>query len=475
MATDQYQNPLLERYASREMAYIFSPDFKFGTWRKLWVYLAEGEQREGLAISDEQIAEMKAHLADIDYDYAAKKEKEVRHDVMAHVHTFGKAAPKAAPIIHLGATSAYVADNTDLIQIKEGLLLLRKKILGTLWHFREFALKYAALPTLAFTHFQPAQPTTVGKRACLWMQDLLLDLRELDWTVSELPFLGSKGTTGTQASFLTLFDGDHEKIKRLEAYIAERAGFNKVLAVSGQTYTRKIDFRANALLSAIAQSAAKFAVDLRLLQHRKEIEEPFEKNQIGSSAMAYKRNPMRSERMGSLARFVIALSETTAATASTQWFERTLDDSANKRLSVAQAFLATDAILEIYQNVASGLVVYEKGIARHLDEELPFMLTEEILMEGVKKGGDRQKLHEEIRVLSMQAAEKVKMEGERNPLLELISKNPVFGLSLAELQKIAKPERTVGRSAEQTREFMSQEVDMVLKGFDPPAKSELKV
>lgn len=473
-ATDRYDNPLLERYASAEMARVFSPDFKFTTWRTLWLYLAEAQREEGLPITEKQIAQMRAHLDDIDYEYAARKEREVRHDVMAHVHTFAEAAPEAAPIIHLGATSADIGDNTDLIQMREGLRLIRSKILGVLWHLRHFAREYMNLPVLGFTHFQPAQPTTMGKRTCLWMQELLLDLEDLDHLLTGMPFRGIKGTTGTQASFLTLFDGDHGKVERVDAAVTKKAGFSRALTITGQTYTRKIDARISALLSGIAQSAAKFSVDIRLLAHRKEVEEPFEKNQIGSSAMAYKRNPMRCERIGSLSRFVMALAQSTAYTASTQWLERTLDDSANKRLSVAQGFLATDAILEIWMNVASGLVVYEKMTRRHLDEEMPFMMTEEILMEGVKRGGHRQELHEAIRVLSQQAAQAVKAEGKSNPLLELIAAHPAFRLDLASLKGLMDPSRYVGRSAELTESFLTKEIDPLLEKTPPP-KVELKV
>lgn len=466
---DRYDNPLLERYASQEMAHVFSPDFKFSTWRRLWLALAEAEKDEGLAITDGQLAEMRAHLTDIDYAFAEAKEKEVRHDVMAHVHAFAKAAPSAAPILHLGATSADIGDNTDLIQMREGLALIRGKILGVLWHLRAFAKNYRDVPTLGFTHFQSAQPVTVGKRACMWMQELVLDLEELDFALERLPFRGIKGTTGTQASFLTLFDGDHAKVDRVDASVTRKAGFSRRLSVTGQTYTRKIDYRVLSLLSGIAQSASKFAVDIRLLAHRKEVEEPFEKSQIGSSAMAYKRNPMRCERMTSLARFVITLSDSAAHTAANQWLERTLDDSANKRLSVAQAFLAADAILEIWQNVAGGLVVYEKMIRRHLDEEMPFMMTEEILMEGVKRGGNRQDLHEVIRGLSQAAAAAVKAEGKDNPLLDLIADSPAFPLDRAALAALMDPARYTGRSAEITDAFLEKEVDPHLAGFTPKA------
>ncbi|MBN8216598.1 MAG: adenylosuccinate lyase [Spirochaetes bacterium] len=463
---DRYDNPLLERYASAEMARVFSPDFKFSTWRRLWLALAEAEKEEGLPITEGQLSQMREHLDDIDYAFAEAKEREVRHDVMAHVHTFAKAAPSAAPILHLGATSADIGDNTDLIQMREGLKILREKVLGVLWHLRAFARKHRDLPTLGFTHFQSAQPVTVGKRACLWMQELVLDLEDLDHLIERLPFRGIKGTTGTQASFLTLFDGDHAKVDRLDASVTRKAGFARKLSVTGQTYTRKLDYRVLSMLSGLAQSASKFAVDIRLLAHRKEVEEPFEKSQIGSSAMAYKRNPMRCERMTSLARFVIPLADSTAQTAANQWLERTLDDSANKRLSVAQAFLAVDAILEIWQNVGAGLVVYEKMIRRHLDEEMPFMMTEEILMEGVKRGGNRQDLHEVIRELSQKAAQAVKAEGKDNPLLDLIAESPAFPLDRAALAALMDPSRYTGRSAAITDAFLA-EVDPLLAGFAP--------
>ncbi len=453
---EQYDNPLIRRYASEGMSFLFSPQFKHQTWRKLWIHLAEAERELGLPITPEQIAELKAHETDIDFAVAEKKEKEVRHDVMAHVHAYGVQCPKAAGIIHLGATSAYVADNTDLIQMKEGLQLLRKRMLRVIDSLSRFAKQWKSQPTLGFTHFQPAQPVTVGKRACLWIQDLLLDLEEFEGVIASLPFLGVKGTTGTQASFLELFEGDHAKVKKLDADVTRRAGFAKSLAVSGQTYTRKIDARVLAALSSLAQSLSKYSTDLRLLQNLKEVEEPFEKEQIGSSAMAYKRNPMRSERIGSLARFVESLHGSVAFTASTQWFERTLDDSANKRLSVQQAFLAADAMLILAENVSSGLVVYPKVIERRLREELPFMATENILMAAVKRGGNRQDLHERIRVHSQEAARQVKEFGLANDLLERISKDSVFAMDMTVLNSNLDPALYVGRSAEQTDEFLSE-------------------
>lgn len=470
-----YENPLISRYASQKMSYLFSPQFKFSSWRKLWVYLAEAQKELGLNISQEQIEEMKAHVDDIDFEEAEKNEKKFRHDVMAHVHAFAKVAPKAAPIIHLGATSAYVGDNTDLIQMKEALILTREKILSALYFLKQFALQYLHLPTLSYTHFQAAQPTTLGKRACLWMQDLLLDLEELDFILKTMPFRGIKGTTGTQASFLQLFEGDHEKVEKLAEIVKKKAGFEKDLSITGQTYTRKIDSRISKALSSIAESASKFSFDLRLLAHKKEVEEPFESNQIGSSAMAYKRNPMRAERIGSLARFVMALEASTAYTASSQWFERTLDDSANKRLAVPQAFLGVDAILNIYANVASAMVVYDKVIAKNLEAELPFMLTENVLMECVKKGGNRQELHEEIRLLSMKAAERVKKEGKDNNLIELMAQSKTIDLSKKEIETLMKPEKYIGRSVEIAKKFIEEEVNVYLKDYVPSQSDDLKV
>ena len=462
MQKNTYESPLNSRYASEEMKALFSPDMKFRTWRFLWIALAEAEKELGLPISQEQIDELKQFQNDINYEYAEKVEKEVRHDVMAHVHAYGAQCPKAKGIIHLGATSCYVGDNADIIIFSKALKLIRSKVINVIKKLSDFANEYKDLPTLGFTHFQPAQLVTVGKRACLWIQDLLFDLDELDFVTEHLYLLGNKGTTGTQASFLKLFDGDHEKVKKLEKLIAEKAGFKKVIPVSGQTYTRKQDSRILNVLSAIAQSAYKFSNDLRLLQHLKEIEEPFEKHQIGSSAMAYKRNPMRSERISSLARYVIVNALNAPITASTQWFERTLDDSANRRISIPEAFLAVDAILNIYINVADGLVVYPKMIERRVIEELPFMATENILMEAVKRGGDRQVLHERIRIHSMAAAERVKKEGLNNDLIERIAQDSAFGMDINELKEVLNPKYYIGRSAEQVEEFLRDYVNPVL-------------
>ena len=459
---DRYTSPLSERYASREMQYIFSPDMKFKTWRRLWIALAETERELGLAISEEEIEELKAHAEDINYDVAKAREKEVRHDVMSHVYAYGVQCPKAKGIIHLGATSCYVGDNTDIIIMAEALKLVRKKLVNVLAELAGFAEKYKDLPTLAFTHFQPAQPTTVGKRATLWMMDLKMDLEDLDYILGSLRLLGSKGTTGTQASFLELFDGDHEKCRRLDARIAEKMGFSGCYPVSGQTYSRKVDSRVVSVLAGIAQSAHKFSNDIRLLQHLKEVEEPFEKHQIGSSAMAYKRNPMRSERMASLADFVMSDMMNPMLVASTQWFERTLDDSANKRLSIPEGFLAVDGILDLYLNVVDGLVVYPKVIEKHLMAELPFMATENIMMDAVKAGGDRQELHERIRQLSMEAGRNVKEQGLDNNLLELIAADPSFGLSLDDLKKAMDPARYVGRAPRQVEEFLEEVIKPVL-------------
>ena len=456
MRTDIYQSPLCERYASKEMQNIFSNDRKFSTWRKLWIALAESEQELGLPISDEQIEEMKAQIDNIDYEKARQYESELRHDVMAHVHTFGDACPKAAGIIHLGATSCYVGDNTDIILMQSALLQIRNLLLNAVEALSEFAMEYKALPTLAYTHFQAAQPTTVGKRACLWMNDLLFDIEQLDFQLNNLKLLGCKGTTGTGASFLELFDGDEEKVEQLEQKIAEKIGFSKCQSVSGQTYTRKADFAVLQVLSGIAQSASKFSSDIRLLSHLKEVDEPFEEKQIGSSAMAYKRNPMRSERIASLARFVICDLQNTAITASAQWFERTLDDSANKRLAVPEAFLATDAILNLYINVIRGLKVYPAVIKKHLDAELPFMATENILMYCVKtKGGDRQELHEAIRKHSIMAAEQVKLYGNENDLIERIRKDDTFGLTAMELEILLDPAKFTGMAKYQCEKFVN--------------------
>ncbi|MEE1225207.1 MAG: adenylosuccinate lyase [Clostridia bacterium] len=463
MASDTYESPLNSRYASKEMQYLFSPDKKFSTWRKLWIALAESEKELGLDITDKQISQMKEHIYDINYDVAREREKKVRHDVMSHVYAFGEQCPDAKPIIHLGATSCYVGDNTDIIIMTEAMTLIKNKLISLIGHLAKFAKEYRDLPTLAFTHFQPAQPTTVGKRATLWMQDLLMDLEDVEFQLSRAKLLGCKGTTGTQASFMELFDGDHEKCKALDDKIAQKMGFNSSFAVSGQTYPRKLDSQMLNVLSGIAQSAYKFSNDIRLLQHLKEIEEPFEKSQIGSSAMAYKRNPMRSERIGSLARYIIADALNPAITASTQWFERTLDDSANKRISVPEAFLAADAVLSLCINVVDGLVVYDKVIYKHFMEEIPFMATENIMMDAVKKGGDRQDLHEKIRVYSMEAGRKVKMEGEKNNLCELIAQDPAFGMTLEEINSVLKPENFVGRAPEQVDDFLNDCVNPILE------------
>ena len=459
----KYESPLNSRYSSKEMSYLFSPDYKFKTWRKLWIALAETEKELGLNITDEQIAEMKKYQDDINYEVAEEREKIVRHDVMSHVYAFGMQAKSAMPIIHLGATSCYVGDNTDIIIMTEALKLIKKELVNVINELSKFAYEYKDMPTLGFTHFQPAQTTTVGKRASLWLQDLLMDLEDIDHQLEKAKLLGSKGTTGTQASFLELFDGDHEKVKKIDGMIAEKMGFKSCFAVSGQTYPRKLDYQILSLLSQIAQSAYKFSNDIRLLQHLKEVEEPFEKSQIGSSAMAYKRNPMRSERIGSLARYVISAAINPAVTASTQWFERTLDDSANKRISVPEAFLATDAILSLYRNVVDGLVVYPKVIEQHLNNELPFMATENIMMDAVKKGGNRQELHEKIRVHSMAAGKVVKAEGKPNDLLERIAADPSFGLTLEELNSIMDAKNFVGRAPQQTEEFIENFVKPVLE------------
>lgn len=459
----QYQSPLNTRYASKEMSHLFSQEFKFQTWRKLWIALAEAEKELGLAITEEQIEEMKAHQYDINYEVAEAREKEVRHDVMSHVYAFGKQAPKAEAIIHLGATSCYVGDNTDIIIMTEAMKLIRKKLLNVINELSKFALEYKDMPTLGFTHFQPAQTTTVGKRATLWLQDLMMDLEDIEFQISKAKLLGSKGTTGTQASFLELFDGDKQKVKKLDNIIANKMGYTNYFKVSGQTYPRKLDAQILNVLSSIAQSAFKFSNDIRLLQHLKEIEEPFEKSQIGSSAMAYKRNPMRSERIGSLARYVIADAINPAMTSSIQWFERTLDDSANKRISVPEAFLCVDAILTLYRNVVDGLVVYPKVIRKHLNDELPFMATENIMMDAVKKGGNRQELHERIRVHSMEAGKVVKMEGKQNDLLQRIANDTMFGLTMEELEAIMIPENFVGIAPEQTEDYIKNFVQPVLE------------
>ncbi len=472
---DVYESPLSARYAGKEMKYLFSPDMKFRTWRRLWIALAEAEHELGLPVTKEQVEELKSHAEDINYEVAEAREKEVRHAVMSHVYAYGKQCPGAAGIIHLGATSCYVGDNTDIIIMTEALKLIRDKLVAVLRVLAKFAGEYAGLPTLAFTHFQPAQPTTVGKRAALWIQDLLLDLEDVEHQLSKAKLLGSKGTTGTQASFLELFEGNHQKVKELDKKIAEKLGYGECFAVSGQTYSRKLDSQMLNILSGIAQSAAKFSNDIRLLQHLKEVEEPFEKGQIGSSAMAYKRNPMRTERIASLSRYVVVDALNPALTEAGQWFERTLDDSANKRLSVPEAFLAVDGILTLYANVADGLVVYPKVIEQHLLKELPFMATENIMMDAVKRGGDRQQLHEAIRVHSMAAGKVIKEQGGENDLLERIAGDPMFGVTLEELKEILKPEKYVGRAPEQTREFLDEVLGPVLERYRDTKTSEAEV
>lgn len=462
MSTDRYTSPLSERYASKEMQYIFSQDMKFRTWRRLWIALAETEKELGLNITQEQIDELKAHVDDINYDVAKAREKEVRHDVMSHVYAYGVQCPKAKGIIHLGATSCYVGDNTDIIVMTEALKLVQKKLVNVIAELSKFADKYKDQPTLAFTHFQPAQPTTVGKRATLWTQEFMMDLEDLEYVLGTIKLLGSKGTTGTQASFLELFEGDQETIDKIDPMIAAKMGFKECYPVSGQTYSRKVDTRVVNVLAGIAASAHKMSNDIRLLQHLKEVEEPFEKSQIGSSAMAYKRNPMRSERIASLSRYVMVDALNPAITSATQWFERTLDDSANKRLSVPEGFLAIDGILDLCLNVVDGLVVYPKVIEKHMMAELPFMATKNIMMDAVKAGGDRQELHERIRELSMEAGRNVKVEGKDNNLLELIAADPAFNLTLEELQKTMDPKKYVGRAKEQTESFIAKVVNPVL-------------
>ena len=477
MSTDRYTSPLSERYASKEMQYIFSQDMKFSTWRKLWIALAETEMELGLSengkpvITQEQIDEMKAHVNDINYDVAKEREKLVRHDVMSHVYAYGQQCPKAAGIIHLGATSCYVGDNTDIIVMNEALKLVHKKLVSVIAELANFAEKYKDQPTLAFTHFQPAQPTTVGKRATLWTQEFLMDLEDLEYVQSTLKLLGSKGTTGTQASFLELFDGDQETIDKIDPMIAEKMGFKSCYPVSGQTYSRKVDTRVLNILAGIAASAHKMSNDIRLLQHLKEVEEPFEKNQIGSSAMAYKRNPMRSERIASLSRYVMVDALNPAITSATQWFERTLDDSANKRLSVPEGFLAIDGILDLCLNVVDGLVVYPKVIYKHFMAEIPFMATEKIMMDAVKQGGNRQELHEKIRQLSMEAGKTVKEEGKDNNLVDLIAADPAFGLTKEQIEANLKPELYVGRAPRQVEVFLRDVVRPILDAN----KEELRV
>ncbi len=476
MIKDTYESPLSARYASKEMKYIFSPDKKFRTWRKLWIALAEAEMELGLPVTQAQIDELKAHADDINYEVATEREKLVRHDVMSHVYAYGVQCPNAKGIIHLGATSCYVGDNTDIIIMTEGLRLVRDKLITVIRNLAQFADEYKALPTLAFTHFQPAQPTTVGKRATLWLQELLMDLEDVEYQLSKAKLLGSKGTTGTQASFLELFDGDHEKCKALDKKIAEKMGYQACFPVSGQTDPRKLDSQFLNVLAGIAQSAAKFSNDIRLLQHLKEVEEPFEKNQIGSSAMAYKRNPMRSERIGSLSRYVMVDVLNGYFTTATQWFERTLDDSANKRLSVPEAFLAVDGILSLYANVADGLVVYPKVIEQRLRKELPFMATENIMMDAVKKrGADRQQLHERIRVHSMAASKVIKEEGGENDLLQRIAADEAFGVTLEELESILQPEKYTGRAKEQTEDFLAEYVAPVLERYKDVASDKPEI
>lgn len=462
---DTYESPLSSRYADKEIKYLFSPDMKFKTWRRLWIALAESEMELGLPVTQEQVDELKAHADDINYEVAEARERVVRHDVMSHVYAYGQQCPKAAGIIHLGATSCYVGDNTDIIIMTEAMKVVRKKLVNVIRVLSKFAEEYKDLPTLAFTHFQPAQPTTVGKRATLWIQEFLMDLEDVEYQIGKAKLLGSKGTTGTQASFLELFDGNDELAAKIDGKIAEKLGYETCFAVSGQTYPRKLDSQMLNVLSCIAQSAAKFSNDIRLLQHLKEVEEPFEKNQIGSSAMAYKRNPMRSERIASLARYVVVDALNPAITASTQWFERTLDDSANKRISVPEAFLATDAILNLVMNVADGLVVYPKVIEQHLRRELPFMATENIMMDAAKRGADRQELHEHVRVHSMAASKVIKEEGGENDLLERIAGDPIFGVTLEELKGIVDPHKYVGRAPRQTEIFLKETVQPVLERY----------
>lgn len=460
-----YENPLITRYSSREMAELFSSDEKFRTWRKLWIALAEAEKELGLAITDEQIEEMKKYQDDINYEDAIKREKETRHDVMSHVYAYGLQCPKAKPIIHLGATSAYVGDNTDIIVMKKGLEIVRKKLVNVLYRLSRFAYEHKDMPCLGFTHFQPAQLTTVGKRAALWMMDFYLDLQDAEEVIDGLMMLGVKGTTGTQASFLELFDGDHEKVKKLDEMVVKKMGFEKSIPVSGQTYTRKIDYKVLSVLSGIAQSAHKMTNDIRLLQHLKEVEEPFEEKQIGSSAMAYKRNPMRSERIASLSRYVISATMNAAMTASVQWFERTLDDSANRRIIIPESFMAIDAVLDICINICSGLVVHEKVIRQHIMKEIPFMATENIIMGAVKNGGDRQELHEKIRRHSVEAARMVKDEGLENDLLSRIAEDADFKLTIDDIENLLNPEDYTGRSSAQVEEFIGELLKPVFEKY----------
>lgn len=472
---DTYNSPLNSRYASKEMSYIFSEEMKFKTWRKLWIALAEGEQELGLNITDEQIKELRDNIENIDYELAAAREKEVRHDVMSHVYAYGVVAPSAKGIIHLGATSCYVGDNTDLLIMRDALILIRKKVINVLDQLSKFALKYKDVPTLGFTHLQPAQLTTVGKRATLWMQELLMDLENLDFAIDKMKFRGVKGTTGTQASFMSLFNNDEEKVKELDKIVCKKMGFEKAYPVTGQTYSRKLDSIILNTLSEVAQSAYKFSNDMRLLQNMKEMEEPFEKHQIGSSAMAYKRNPMRSERISALSRYIIVNSLNPAITAATQWFERTLDDSANKRISVAEAFLALDGVLNLYINITSNMVVYEKVIAAHVNSELPFMATENIMMEAVKRGGDRQELHEKIRVHSLAAARQVKEFGEKNDLIERILADESFGLSKEEILSIIDPSKFTGRSSGQVVDFIEEYINPILEAHKNELGEEVEI
>jgi len=472
---DTYNSPLNSRYASKEMSYIFSEEMKFKTWRKLWVALAEGEQELGLNITDEQIKELRDNIENIDYELAAAREKEVRHDVMSHVYAYGVVAPSAKGIIHLGATSCYVGDNTDLLIMRDALILIRKKVINVLDQLSKFALKYKDVPTLGFTHLQPAQLTTVGKRATLWMQELLMDLENLDFAIDKMKFRGVKGTTGTQASFMSLFNNDEEKVKELDKIVCKKMGFEKAYPVTGQTYSRKLDSIILNTLSEVAQSAYKFSNDMRLLQNMKEMEEPFEKHQIGSSAMAYKRNPMRSERISALSRYIIVNSLNPAITAATQWFERTLDDSANKRISVAEAFLALDGVLNLYINITSNMVLYEKVIAAHVNSELPFMATENIMMEAVKRGGDRQELHEKIRVHSLAAARQVKEFGEKNDLIERILADESFGLSKEEILSIIDPSKFTGRSSGQVVDFIEEYINPILEAHKNELGEEVEI
>jgi len=473
---DQASNPLTERYASREMSYIFSADFKFKTWRKLWVALAEAERELGLNISDAQVAELRAHLEDINYEDAERREREIRHDVMSHIYAYGLQAPSAKGIIHLGATSAFVTDNTDILQMREGLGILRRRILSVMAKLRDFAWRWRAMPSLAFTHFQPAQLTTVGKRATLWLHDLLLDYRDLEFRMSQLALLGVKGATGTQASFLSLFDGDESKVHRLEQLVAEKAGVRGSYPVSGQTYSRKVDSQVVNVLSGFAQSASKFGYDMRLLQHLREIEEPFEEEQVGSSAMAYKRNPMRAERIDALARHLIVNALNPAFTAATQWFERTLDDSANRRIAIPEAFLAADAIALIYDNILGGIVVHEEVIAANVRRELPFLMTENLMMEGVRRGGDRQVLHERVRIHSQAAADAMKSGAAENDLFDRIAADPLFSIDRASIERLARADDYTGLARQQTERFLAEEIDPILASeATPVAAEELRV